>query len=106
MAVDANVLIFERIKEELKNGEKFSDAVATGFDKAWSSIRDSNISSLITCFILFALGTSIIKAFAITLAIGILISMFTAITFTRYLIEGVTPNVLKNKPNAFIGLKK
>ncbi|HID91566.1 TPA: protein translocase subunit SecD [Candidatus Gracilibacteria bacterium] len=106
MAVDANVLIFERIKEELKSGEKFNDAVATGFDKAWSSIRDSNISSLITCFILFALGTSIIKAFAITLAIGILISMFTAITFTRYLIEGLTPKILKKKPSLFIGLKK
>ncbi len=106
MAVDANILIFERIKEELNAGEKFVDAVATGFDKAWSSIRDSNISSLITCFILFALGTSIIKAFAITLAIGIFVSMFTAITFTRYLIMGLTPNVLKNKTSVFIGLKK
>ena len=106
MAVDANILIFERIKEELKAGENFSDAVATGFDKAWSSIRDSNISSLITCFILFALGTSIIKAFAITLAIGVLVSMFTAITFTRYLIIGLTPKVFKNKLSIFIGLKK
>ena len=106
MAVDANILIFERIKEELRVGEKFSDAVATGFDKAWSSIRDSNISSLITCFILFALGTSIIKAFAITLAIGIFVSMFTAITFTRYLIVGLTPRILKEKKNIFIGLKE
>ncbi len=106
MAVDANILIFERIKEELRVGEKFSDAVATGFDKAWSSIRDSNISSLITCFILFALGTSIIKAFAITLAIGIFVSMFTAITFTRYLIVGLTPPILKEKKNIFIGLKE
>jgi len=106
MAVDANILIFERIKEELKIGEKFSDAVATGFDKAWSSIRDSNISSLITSFILFALGTSIIKAFAITLAIGILVSMFTAITFTRYLIEALTPNILKEKLSVFIGVSK
>jgi len=103
MAVDANILIFERIKEELRAGEKFSDAVATGFDKAWSSIRDSNISSLITCFILFALGTSIIKAFAITLAIGILVSMFTAITFTRYLIVGLTPKRFKDNLSVFIG---
>ncbi len=106
MAVDANILIFERIKEELQSGEKFSDAVATGFDKAWSSIRDSNFSSLITCFILFALGTSIIKAFAITLAIGILVSMFTAITFTRYLIEGLTPKTFREKTEYFIGVKK
>ncbi len=95
MAVDANVLIFERIKEELRDGVHFDDAVIIGFDRAWTSIRDSNISSLITCFILYALGTSIIMAFAITLAIGILVSMFTAITFTRYLIIGLTPKSLK-----------
>ncbi len=105
MAVDANVLIYERIKEELKKGESFDSAVMIGFDKAWSSIRDSNISSLITCFILFALGTSIIKAFSITLALGIIVSMFTAITFTRYLIIAITPKKLKKTPSLFIGLK-
>ncbi|MBI4837274.1 MAG: protein translocase subunit SecD [Candidatus Portnoybacteria bacterium] len=83
MAVDANILIFERTKEELRTGKSLVGAVEEGFKRAWTSIRDSNISSLITCAILFWLGTSIIKGFALTLAIGILISMFSAITVTR-----------------------
>jgi protein-export membrane protein SecD len=102
MAVDANILIFERIKEEIKNGVKFDSAVKVGFDKSWSSIRDSNISSLITCFILWALGTSIIKAFAITLGLGIIVSMFTAINFTRYLILGVTPKFIQDKKSMLL----
>ena len=106
MAVDANILIFERIKEELKSGQKYADAVEEGFDRAWSSIKDSNVSSLITCFILWALGTSIIKAFAITLAIGIGISMFTAITFTWYLAKVFVPKALESKHGALIGVKK
>lgn len=103
MAVDANILIFERIKEELREGKKYSDAVEEGFDRAWSSIKDSNVSSLITCFILWALGTSIIKAFAITLAIGIGISMFTAITFTWYLAKVFVPKVIESKHKTLIG---
>ncbi|MFH1889953.1 MAG: protein translocase subunit SecD [Candidatus Kuenenbacteria bacterium] len=83
IAVDANVLIFERLKEEIKSGRNFSTAVEEGFKRAWTSIRDSNISSLITCAILIWFGTSIIKGFAITLTIGILVSMFSAITITR-----------------------
>jgi protein-export membrane protein SecD len=83
MAVDANILIFERTKEELKTGKSLTGAVEEGFKRAWTSIRDSNISSLITCAILFWLGTSIIKGFALTLALGILVSMFSAITVTR-----------------------
>ncbi|MEK7529113.1 MAG: peptidylprolyl isomerase, partial [Patescibacteria group bacterium] len=83
MAVDANILIFERLKEELRLGRPVRDAVEIGFDRAWSSIRDSNFSSLITCGILFFFGTSIIQGFAFNLAAGILISMFTAITVTR-----------------------
>lgn len=83
MAVDANILIFERIKEELKEGKNFASAVDEGFSRAWPSIRDSNISSLITCVILFWLGTSIIKGFALTLGVGILVSMFSAIFVTR-----------------------
>jgi len=83
MAVDANVLIFERLKEELRAGRDFVSAVEEGFRRAWSSIRDSNISSLITCAILFWFGSSIIKGFALTLAIGIILSMFSAITVTR-----------------------
>lgn len=83
MAVDANVLVFERTKEELRLGKPAVPAIEEGFRRAWLSIRDSNMSSLITCFILAWFGTSIIKGFAITLAIGILVSMFTAITVTR-----------------------
>lgn len=83
MAVDANVLIFERIREELREGKPYIKAVQNGFDRAWSSIRDSNFSSLITCAILYYFGSSIIRGFALNLAAGILVSMFTAITVTR-----------------------
>ena len=83
MAVDANVLIFERIKEEVNLNKPIKHAIEVGFERAWSSIRDSNYSSLITCSILLYFGTSIIKGFAINLAAGILVSMFTAITITR-----------------------
>jgi preprotein translocase subunit SecD len=83
MAVDANVLIFERVKEELRYGRTIGDALSEGFKRAWNSIRDSNFSSLITCAILIWVGTSTVRGFAITLAIGILLSMFTAIIVTR-----------------------
>jgi protein-export membrane protein SecD len=83
MAVDANVLIFERVKEELRHGRTIGDALSEGFKRAWNSIRDSNFSSLITCAILIWIGTSTVRGFAITLAIGILLSMFTAIIVTR-----------------------
>ncbi|MFH1713123.1 MAG: protein translocase subunit SecD, partial [Candidatus Jacksonbacteria bacterium] len=87
MAVDANVLIFERLKEELKSGKTLQAAIDEGFSRAWASIRDSNISTLITAFILIWLGESMIKGFGVTLAIGILISMFTAIAVTRVLLK-------------------
>ncbi|MFH1508935.1 MAG: protein translocase subunit SecD [bacterium] len=87
MAVDANVLIFERMKEELKEGKTLGAAIEEGFNHAWKSIRDSNISTLITCFILFWFGTSIVKGFALTLGIGVLISMFSAITVSRTLLR-------------------
>ncbi len=87
MAVDANILIFERSKEELRNGRSLIPAVEAGFSRAWSSIRDSNTSTLITCGILYwmgnAFGSSLIKGFALTLAIGVIISLFSAITVTR-----------------------
>ena len=83
MAVDANILIFERMKEELKKGKNLQTAISEGFSRAWLSIRDSNISSLITSAILFWMGTSIVKGFALTLGVGILVSMFTAITASR-----------------------
>jgi protein-export membrane protein SecD len=83
MAVDANILIFERFKEEVRSGKAIGKALEDGFDRAWLSIRDSNISSLITTAILYMFGTPAIKGFAITLGVGILISMFTAITISR-----------------------
>ncbi len=83
IAVDANVLIFERIKEELRSGRTINDAVKFGFSRAWFSIRDSNISNFITALILFWFGTSLIKGFALTLGMGVIVSMFSAITVTR-----------------------
>lgn len=87
MAVDANILIFERMHEELRNGRTKQQAVSLGFSRAWSSIRDSNISSLITSFILYYFGSGIVRGFALTLAIGILVSMFSAIVVTRNLLR-------------------
>lgn len=86
IAVDANVLIFERLKEELASGKGLSESIHEGFSRAWTSIRDSNLTSIMTALILFWFGTSFIKGFALTLAIGILISMFTALTLTRTLL--------------------
>lgn len=86
MAVDANILIFERIKEELKDGKNKITAISIWFDRAWTSIRDSNISSLITCVILIWFWTSMIRWFAINLWIWILISMFSALTVTKTLL--------------------
>ncbi len=83
MAVDANILIFERTKEELFLKKPISNAIDNGFKRAWASIRDSNVSSLITCLILYFGTTGIVRGFAVTLGIGILISMFTAITVSR-----------------------
>jgi len=86
MAVDANILIFERMKEELRRGKPRDVALKVGFSRAWSSIRDSNITSIITCVILFYFGSGIVRGFALTLFIGIIISMFSAITVTRNLL--------------------
>lgn len=83
IAVDANVLIFERIKEEMKAGKNIADAINAGFSRAWLAIRDSNISNFITALILFWFGTSLIKGFALTLGMGVVVSLFTAITATR-----------------------
>lgn len=89
IAVDANVLIFERMKEELRNGKSLQSAIDDGFKRAWLSIRDSNLSSLLSCLILIWFGSSVIKGFAITLAIGIVLSMFSAITITRTILKVV-----------------
>ncbi len=87
MAVDANVLIFERIREELANGARPKSAIVAGFNRAFSSIFDAQITTLIVAFILFAIGTGPIKGFAVTLAIGIASSIFTSVTVTRALIQ-------------------
>lgn len=89
MAVDANILIFERMKEELRWGKSRRQALELGFERAWSSIRDSNISSLLTAGILYFIGTGLVKGFAVTLAIGVLVSMFTAIFVTRTILKMV-----------------
>ena len=83
MAVDANILIFERMKEELKAGRNLFTAINSGFDRAFTSIFDSNMTTIITSFILYMLGSSIVKGFALTLAIGVIVSMFSAITITK-----------------------
>ena len=89
MAVDANILIFERMKEELRAGKSFVAATEAAFDRAWTSIRDSNVSTLITCAILFltSSATPIIRGFAVTLGLGVLVSMFTAVVVTRTLLR-------------------
>lgn len=101
MAVDANILIFERTKEEIRAGKEIHKAVDDGFNRAWLSIRDSNISSLITTIILYAFGTPSIKGFAVTLGIGILISMFTAITVTRTFLRVFIGNNIATHPWLF-----
>ncbi len=83
MAVDANILIFERTKEELRLGKSLPSAIEAGFNRAWNSILDSNVSSLITATILFLFGSSTIRGFGLVLIIGVLVSLFTAVTVTR-----------------------
>ena len=87
MAVDANVLIFERIKEEIRKGKPVTIAINEGFSRAWNSIFDSNVSTIITCIILAYFGTSIIEGFAITLGIGVVLSMFSAMFITKTLLK-------------------
>ena len=83
MAVDANILIFERTREELRNGVSLNRSIHIGFRRAWTSIRDSNIATLITCTVLWYFGTGLVKGFALTLGIGVLVSMFSAISVSR-----------------------
>ncbi|MEK7650893.1 MAG: protein translocase subunit SecD [Patescibacteria group bacterium] len=91
MALDANVLIFERLKEEIRAGKDIHEAIREGFSRAWFAIRDSNLSSIISAIVLFWFGTALIKGFALTLLLGIVVSMFTAITVTRTLLLSVAP---------------
>jgi len=91
MAVDANILVFERMKEEIRRGGLVHEAVDVGFSRAWTSIRDSNVATLVICFILWAFGrnfsASMVQGFALTLAIGVMVSMFTAVIVTRTLVR-------------------
>src|ERR1700730_9404738 len=105
MAVDANVLIFERVKEELRAGRLLSSAIDVGWKRAWTSIRDSNISTLITCAVLYAFGSnfgaSIIVGFATTLFLGVLISMFTAVVSACISFSLLMPTSFVNHPALF-----
>ena len=92
MAVDANVLIFQRIKEELKNGNSPQASIHAGYEKAFSTIADANITTLIAAVVLFSFGTGPIKGFAVTLSLGIITSMFTAIIGTRALVNLIYGN--------------
>ena len=87
MAVDANVLIFERIREEIRNGNSPQASIHAGYAKAFSTIADANITTLIAALVLFSFGTGPIKGFAVTLSLGIICSMFTAIVVTRALVN-------------------
>jgi preprotein translocase subunit SecD len=97
VAVDANILIFERLKEELRAGRTLNQAIDLAWKRAWPSIRDSNISTIITCVILFwfgnSFGASLVKGFSVTLILGVLVSLFTAIVVTRSLLHVVLDNL-------------
>jgi preprotein translocase subunit SecD len=105
MAVDANVLIFERMREEIRFGRTVGAAIESGFDRAWSSIRDSNISTIITCIVLFffgrALGATVVMGFAVTLLIGVLMSMFTAIVITKTFLRAFVGTRIAKKISLF-----
>ncbi|MGI8828728.1 MAG: preprotein translocase subunit SecD, partial [Candidatus Limnocylindria bacterium] len=90
MAVDANILIFERMKEEIRSGKTLGPAIEAGFNRAWSSILDSNVASLLVAGWLYWQGTTVVKGFALVLIIGVLVSMFSAVTVTRTLLRYVT----------------
>ena len=106
MAVDANILIFERMKDEIRAGRTMLSSVNIGFNRAWPAIRDGNVSTLITCAILYwfsdQLGATIVQGFAITLAIGVMISMFTAITISRTFMRVIALTPLSRKTRLFI----
>lgn len=106
MAVDANILIFERMREELKAGKNYSTAVAIGFERAWTSIRDANLTTLIVCLILYFLGTEVISKFALMLGIGVILSMFTSITITKTLLKALIGSKVTKKKSLLVPLKK
>ena len=105
MAIDANILIFERTKEELKMGRSLFTAINSGFDRAFTSIFDSNVSTIMTCLILYYFGASMVKGFALTLIIGVCLSMFSAITVTKNFMHLIFGSKEMKYPELF-GLRK
>jgi preprotein translocase subunit SecD len=103
MAVDANILIFERTKEELQDGNSLFRSVEAGFSRAFSSIFDGHITTLISCAALGWLGTGLVRGFAITLAVGVLLSLFTALTCSRTLLRLVLSYPALRRPEFFLG---
>jgi preprotein translocase subunit SecD len=106
MAVDANVLIFERVKEELRGGNTLIRSIDTGFSLAFSSILDGHVTGLISCAALFVLGTGLVKGFAVTLAVGLLLSLFTALTCTRTLLRVLMSYPALRRPTYFLPASK
>ncbi len=105
MAVDANILIFERFKEEVRSGKELGLAINDGFTRAWPSIRDSNVSTLITTAVLYYFTTSIVRGFALTLGIGVIVSMFSAIFVTRSFLK-LFPTILLEKLPWLMGVRR
>jgi preprotein translocase subunit SecD len=108
-AVDANILIAERTKEELRSGRSLLAAITAGFDRAWPSIRDGNFSTIIVALVLFWFGdrfsTSVMQGFALTLAIGVLLSMFTAFFASRLLLRLFATSRIGNNLNLFVPVR-
>lgn len=105
MAVDANILIFERTKEEIRNGRTIANSLDEGFKRAWTSIRDGNVSSLLTAAILYLMGTGFVKGFAASLFIGVVVSMFTAVVITRTMLKFIISDWIHGRV-WMVGVKK
>jgi protein-export membrane protein SecD len=101
MAVDANIIIFERLKEELRTGKTMRAAIEAAFKRAWTAILDSNVCSILTGAVLYQLGTGPVKGFAITLVIGVAVSMFTAVTVTRLFMDIISGSRFATRPSLF-----
>ena len=105
MAVDANVLIYERIKDELRAGKTIRAALEAGFRNAFSAILDSNLTTLIAAAVIYGLGTGPVRGFAVTLAVGVVASMFTAITLTRFFLRNLVDAELFRQPSRLFGVR-